>query len=244
LPDHQRFNTDGKEGITIEHLLTMTSGLEWKEWGASYTDLGNDTFKLWIECEDQAACILEKPLIEEPGADFTYSGGDMVLLGEIIKNATGMNIEEFSGKYLFEPLGIDPPIWAKYDSGVIDGSGGIKITPREMAKFGLTFLNNGLWDGEQIVSEGWVEKSATTYPGNTRINVPGEDSGRVGYAYTWWTKEYSREDINMYYAGGWGGQLILVLPEVDAVVVFTGGNYVTSRPDFKIFEKYVLPAIE
>ena len=97
LPEHQHLNTDGKDKITIEHLLTMTSGLEWKEWGASYTNLENDTFKLWIECEDQAKCILEKPLINEPGTDFTYSGGGMVLLGEIIKNATDMNIEEFSG---------------------------------------------------------------------------------------------------------------------------------------------------
>lgn len=246
LPEHQHLNTDGKDQITIEHLLTMTSGLEWKEWGASYTDLENDTFKLWIECNDQVACILENPLIEDPGTSFTYSGGDMVVLGEIIKNATGMTLEEFSGKYLFMPLGIDPPVWAKYESGVIDGSGGIKITPRDMAKIGMTFLNQGVWNGDQIISEGWVENSATAYADNKGINIPGEDSGRVGYSYTWWTKEYSRsgQQINMFYAGGWGGQLIMVLPELNTVIVFTGGNYVTSRPDFKIFEKYVLPAIE
>jgi CubicO group peptidase (beta-lactamase class C family) len=245
LPEHQHLNTDGKDQITIEHLLTMTSGLEWKEWGSSYTDLANDTFKLWVECEDQIACILEKPLSEEPGTHFTYSGGNMVLLGEIIKNATGMTIEEFSGKHLFEPLGITPPVWEKYESGVIDGAGGIKITPRDMAKIGVTFLNGGVWDGEQIVSEQWIEKSATQFPGNSRINVPGEDSGRVGYAYTWWTKQYpnSGNEVNMYYAGGWGGQLIMVLPELDTVVVFTGGNYATKRHDFDIFEKYVLPAI-
>lgn len=115
-----------------------------------------------------------------------------------------------------------------------------------MAKFGLTFLNKGVWNGGRIISGEWVEKSATLYPGNTRINIPGEDSGRVGYSYTWWTKQYSHsgKKINMYYAGGWGGQLIMVLPELNTVVVFTGGNYVTKRPDFKIFEKYVLPAID
>ncbi|MCJ7701722.1 MAG: beta-lactamase family protein [Anaerolineales bacterium] len=246
LPEHQHLNKDGKDKITIEHLLTKTTGLEWKEWGTSYTNLENDTFKLWVECEDQITCILEKPLIDEPGTSFTYSGGGMVLLGEIIKHATNMNIEEFSEKYLFETLGIDPPVWEKYESGVIDASGGIKITPRDMTKFGAAFLNNGVWNGKQIIPEKWVEKSAATYPGNSRINVPGEDSGRVGYSYTWWTKQYSSsgKKINMYYAGGWGGQLIMVLPELNTVIVFTGGNYTTSRPDFKIFEKYVLPAIE
>ena len=169
----------------------MTSGLEWNEWGASYTNLENDTFKLWVDCEDQITCVLEKPFIDEPGTSFNYSGGGMVVLGEILKNATNMSIEDFSGNNLFEPLGIEPPIWAKYESGVIDGSGGIEITPRDMANICLTFLNKGVWNGEQIISEQWVEKSATAFPGNTRINVIGEDSGRVGYSYTWWTKQYS-----------------------------------------------------
>ncbi len=246
LPEHQHLNTGGKNKITIEHLLTMTSGLEWKEWGTSYTDMGNDILKLWVECEDQVTCILEKSLIAEPGTSFTYSGGGMVLLGEILKNATNMNIELFSEQYLFEPLGIKPPVWEKYPSGVIDGAGGVKITPRDMGKIGLTFLNDGVWNGAQVISKGWVEKSATTYPGNERIKVPGTDSGRNGYAYTWWTKEYSHsgEKINMFYAGGWGGQVIMVFPELNTVVVFTGGNYTSKTTAFSVLEKYVLPAIE
>ena len=67
LPEYQRYRSDGRDKITIEHLLTMTSGLEWKEWGASNTDLESDLFKLWVACEDQVACVLEKPLIHEPG---------------------------------------------------------------------------------------------------------------------------------------------------------------------------------
>jgi len=246
LPEYQYFNTGGKDKITIKHLLTMTSGLDWNEWGAPYTDLNNDIFRLWVECENQAVCTLERPLIAEPGTSFNYCGGGMVLLTEIIENATGMDIETFSGQYLFEPLGIDPPVWARFESGLIDGSNGINITPREMAKIGLTFLNDGVWDGEQIVSEQWVEKSAAAYAENSGIKVPGEGSGRVGYAYSWWTKQYSHsgQEINMFYADGWGGQLIMVLPELNTVVVFTGGNYVTKNPVFKIFEKYILPAIK
>jgi CubicO group peptidase (beta-lactamase class C family) len=246
LPEHQHLNTDGKDKITIEHLLTMTSGLEWDEWGAPLSSTDNDIIALWFHCDDQITCILERPLVDEPGTSFTYSGGNMIVLGEIIKNATKMNIDEFSREYLFEPLEIDSSNWTvRYPNGVIEAAGSLEITPRAMAKIGVAFLNNGVWNGQQIISEQWVEKSATTFSGNTKINIPGEDSGRVGYAYTWWTKQYSEsgKEINMFYAMGWGGQLIMVLPEVNTVVVFTSGNYVTSRPDFQIFEKYIIPAL-
>ncbi|MFL7891706.1 MAG: serine hydrolase domain-containing protein, partial [Anaerolineales bacterium] len=86
LPEHQHLNTSGKDQITIEHLLTMTSGLEWDEWGTSYSDENNDVIALWLDCEDPIACILEKPLVSEPGTKFNYSGGNMIILGEIIKN--------------------------------------------------------------------------------------------------------------------------------------------------------------
>ena len=246
LPEHQHLNTDGKDKITIEHLLTMTSGLEWDEWGAPLSSTDNDIISLWFNCDDQVTCILERPLENEPGTSFTYSGGNMIVLGEIIKNAAKMNIDEFSRKYLFEPLGIDSSNWTvRYPNGVIEAAGSLEIIPRAMAKIGVTFLNNGVWQGEQIISEQWIEKSAVAFPGNNGINIPGEDSGRVGYSYSWWIKQYSNSgrEINMFYAGGWGGQLIMVFPELNTVVVFTGGNYVTKRPDFEILEKFIIPAI-
>ena len=108
----------------------------------------------------------------------------------------------------------------------------------------MTFLNKGVWNGQQIISEQWVEKSATAFSGNNGINVPDEPSGRLGYSYTWWTKAYSHsgKKIHMYTASGFGGQHIMVFPELNAVVVLTGGNFVTYRPPFIIVEKYVLPA--
>ena len=245
LPEHQHLNTDGKDKITIEHLLTMTSGLEGDEWSAPYSSSDNPATGIWFTDKDPIAYILERPLIDEPGTSFSYFGGNMIVLGEIIKNAAKMTIEEFSGKYLFEPLEIDSFNWSlKFENGVIETAGGLKITPRAMVKIGATFLNKGVWNGKQIISKQWVEKSATSFPGNSGINIPGEDSGRVGYSYSWWTKQYSNSGkrINMFYAGGWGGQHIMVLPELNTVVVFTGGNFVTKRPPFKILEKYILPA--
>lgn len=247
LPDHQHLKTDGKEKITIEHLLTMTSGLEWDEWGAPYSSQDNDMIGVWFRGgKDPAAYILEKPLAHKPGTHFTYSGGNTILLGEIIRNAARMPIDAFSKKYLFEPLGIDTSIWElRYENGVVECAGSLKLTPRAMAKIGLLFLNKGVWNGKQILSEAWVEKSAAPFPGNKGIKVPGESSGRVGYAYSWWTKQYTRsgKKINLYYAGGFGGQHIMVLPELQAVAVFTGGNYLTYRPPFKILEEYLIPAM-
>lgn len=120
------------------------------------------------------------------------------------------------------------------------------MTPRDMAKIGVTFLNKGVWNGKRIISEEWVQKSATSFPGNHGINIPVTDQRRNGYSYSWWTRLFSNSDerINMYYAGGWGGQNIMVLPELNTVVVFTGGNYTSKTTIFKILKKYIIPAID
>jgi len=169
----------------------------------------------------------------------------MVLLGEILSNASQMSIDEFSHTYLFEPLGIDTSLWVlKYEDGT--DANNLVLNPRGMAKIGVCFLNKGSWKNQKILPGAWIEKSARPHPGNRGINIPGEDSGKMGYSYSWWTKEYMEagRKIHMYAAGGWGGQHIMVLPEVETVVVFTGGNYTTKRPPFKILEKYIIPALE
>jgi len=247
LPDHQHLKTDGKEEITIEYLLTMTSGLDWDEWHAALSSARNDIVGIWFQEKDPVSFILERPLVDEPGSSYTYSGGNMIVLGEIIRNATKMGIDDFSRKYLFEPLGVDSSNWVqRFENGVFETGGSLVITPRDMAKIGATFLNQGVWNGKQIISAQWIEKSATPFPGNHGINIPGEQSGRNGYSYSWWTKSYtvSGKKVNMYSAGGWGGQHIMVLPEVNMVVVFTGGNYTTKRPPFKILRHYILPALK
>ena len=150
----------------------------------------------------------------------------------------------FQKKYLWSPLGIKQATWAlKYRNGVDVNS--LRMIPREMAKVGLTFLNNGVWNGERIVSEAWVKQSSRPYPGNSGIKIPGADSGKLGYAYAWWTKTFivDGKEIEMFFASGWGGQHIMVIPAYQTVIVFTGCNYVTFRPAFEIMENYILPAL-
>jgi len=247
LPEYQHLKTDGKVKITIEHLLTMTSGLQWDEWGAPLSSVENDIIGLWFNCQDQVACILERPLVSEPGKSFTYSGGNVIVLGEIIKQATKIPIDDFSKKYLFEPLGIDSSFWSvQYPNGVIEAAGSLMITPRAMIKIGATLLNDGVWENKQIISKVWIEKSATIYGNIQGINIPGEPSGRNGYSYSWWIKtlNHAGKKIHMFSAGGWGGQHIMVIPELKTVVVFTGGNYVTKRFPFKILTRFIIPTLD
>ena len=114
-----------------------------------------------------------------------------------------------------------------------------------MVKIGVTYLNNGTWNGERIISAQWVEKCATPYAGNKGINVPGTDKKNVGYSYSWWTKTFSDSgrEVKMSYAAGWGGQNICVFPELRAVVVFTGGAFTSTVKTFMLLEDYIIPSL-
>lgn len=245
LPDHQMFKKEGKDAITIKHLLTMTSGLSWEEWGA-HAPSSNDLDRLYSYCQsDPVACVLEKPLDHNPGTQFKYNSGGMIILGEIIRNATQMNIEDFSVMYLFQPLGIDSVNWYQFENGVYASDGSLVMTPRDMLKLGVTYLNKGIWKNEKIIPEYWVEKSRSTYNNNTDIDIPIDDSGKNGYSYSWWTNIISAagKSAELFQAGGWGGQEIIVIPELNMVVVFTGGNYEKKKHYYEILERFVLPAI-
>lgn len=245
LPDLQEFNSGRKSEITIEHLLTMTSGLEWNEWNAAHGTDANDIDRLYIQCSDDLLpCVLERSMVADPGESFTYNGGGIIALGEILKNATGMDLIEFSKNNLFDPLGIDTLYWSTYPEGEVDAAGGILLRPRDMMKFGVLFLNGGTWNGQRIISEDWIEKSSEIYNNNIRINIPIEDSGRNGYGYTWWISEVGSDNDLMYRANGWGGQVIMVIPAKEMVVVFTSGNWPSNSSLFSILEKYILPAAE
>jgi len=247
LPDHQAFKVSGKEDITIEHLLTMTSGLKWNEWKGAHGTTANDIDRIYMECQqDPIACVLDKELAHEPGTHFTYNGGNMIILGEVIKNAVGQPIRDFGEEHLFHPLGIDSVYWYQFDNGVFACDGSIMLTPRDMLKIGITFLQEGTWNNQRIISAEWVEKSQSAFHNNRNINVPLDDTGKNGYGYTWWLNEVSLSEyqVDLYQASGWGGQEIIVIPELDMVVVFTGGNYTVKKHIHTMLEKYILRAIQ
>jgi CubicO group peptidase (beta-lactamase class C family) len=247
LPNYRHLKTKAKEKITIEHLLTMTSGLKWEEWDIPLSSISNDQIGIWFWEEGPINYVLGRELVAEPGTRFNYSGGDIQILVEILRNAAGMKLDEFSGKYLFEPMGITSyDWWLIFPSGEIHGAGGLKLTSRDMMKIGAMMLNKGVWNGNRIISEDWFSNCETSYSGNTGIKIPGEDLGELGYAYTWWTKsiDYKGKLIQWYSANGWGGQKIIIIPDLDMVMVFTGANYTSKVHDFEIIERFILPSMD
>ncbi|MBC2840351.1 serine hydrolase [Robiginitalea sp. SC105] len=247
LPDHQQYKTGGKEHITIAHLLTMTSGLAWDEWGAAHGTSANDIDRLYFDCSnDPITCVLERDLVHKPGAVFNYNGGGVVLLGEILKNATQRDFAAFSKAELFEPLEIDSVAWYQFNNGVYATDGSMYLTPRSMLKFGVLYQNGGKWRGKNIIPETWIEKSTAVFGNNRDIRIPIEDSGKNDYGYLWWISHLAHKgkQVNMYRANGWGGQTIMVFPELNMTVEFTSGNYATGSRLFRLVENYVLPAVE
>ncbi|MFC1919792.1 serine hydrolase domain-containing protein [Chloroflexota bacterium] len=241
FPEYSHLNNSEKNKITLEHLLTMTSGLEWHELELPYTE-ENDLIQLFI-VPGPIEYILAKPVIAEAGTRWYYSGGDVNLLGEIIKNATGLRIDDFAEKYLFKPLGISEYEWVYLNPDIVYTSGDLKLRPRDMAKLGYLYLKNGIWNGKRVISEEWVKASTEEY-----ISVPIPHFTEMygeSYGYHWWLRT-DYDDLEPYQSflrTGWGGQRISVYPEVNMVVILTGGNYVTNEPVNEITSRFILPAL-
>ncbi len=229
FPEYNELKNEEKNKVTLEHLLTMTSGLEWDESTYPYTDPRNDLVQLFYQ-SDPIRFILNKPIVTEPGTQFHYSSGSTNVLGEIIRKATGLRADDFAGEYLFSPLGITNYKWEELPNNVLYTSGDLKLRPRDMAKLGDLYLHEGSWKGTQIISEWWVEASTKSFISALPDWVNWE------YGYKWWlyTYEINSEQIESFSAKGWGGQTIIVFPSLDMVVVTTAGYYDEPQLEFHI----------
>ncbi|MFX1266241.1 MAG: serine hydrolase domain-containing protein, partial [Promethearchaeota archaeon] len=222
-----------KDNITIEHLLTMTSGLEWHELDISYSNPSND-FGLMYNSADWIQYVLDRPMDDDPGEVWNYNSGTTHVLSAILQNATGSSPEEYFewiSTRLGEPIGTGDVEWETDPEGILFGGSGIKATPRDLAKFGFLYLNNGSWDGEQVIPESWVSASSSGHVST---------GGGAQYGYQWWVYP----EIGMYTALGYGGQHIMVVPEHDLVVVFTASIQEGSWPFPSLVADYVIPAVE
>lgn len=226
FPEYSDLITEEKEKITLEHLLTMTSGLEWDESSYPYTDSRNDVAILHSQA-DPLKYILNKAVITEPGSDFLYSSGSTILLGEVIRRASGLRADDFANKYLFEPLGIDDLHWEELQNDVLFASGDLKLRPRDMAKLGDLYMHYGWWQENQILPEWWITESTQAY-----ISAATD----WDYGYNWWlrTIEIDTMQLEASFAQGWGGQNIVLFPSLDLMVITTAGYYDDPDLEFHI----------
>ena len=247
--DYSDLNDPQKDQITIAHMLAMATGLPWYDGRGPVYDPSNDEYKMLFH-EDPIRFVLEKDVLVPPGTEFEYNSGVTMLLGEIVKRTSGMSLTTFAENYLFSPLGITSYKWISHRNAadITHASGGLYLRPRDMAKIGQLYLQEGLWNENRIVSQEWVRDSVTE-----SSSVPEDDRDMYhayGYGYQWWLGSYSAGTINAYSARGWGGQYIVVIPEKNMVVVHTAGAY---RDDtmwevpimyYDIIQNYILPAVQ
>lgn len=216
-----------KQAMTLEHALTMATGLECQDSG-SYQYRG---FSQMTQSQDWAQFMLDLPMAEDPGTRFEYCNGASLLLSAIIQETTGVSALALAEEHLFGPLGISDVDWLSSPQGVTLGYGRLWMSPSDMAKIGHLYLNKGVWDGHQVVSSEWVELS-------TRRHI--STSGGDGYGYQWWV-----DDSGMYEAQGYAGQRIIVLPEKDMVVVFTAGLREQELDDLDtLVDYFIVPAAD
>jgi CubicO group peptidase (beta-lactamase class C family) len=209
FPNRTVANVDAnKKAVTLEDLLTMRSGFEYVDKPYEVTTMQMQESPDWIQF------TLDLPMVEEPSTHFVYCNSNSHLLSGIINETTGMNELDYANKTLFKPLGIYDIIWPSDPQGNNHGWGNLHLTPRDMAKLGYLYLNNGKWDGKQIVPAEWVAKST-----QKQVSL---DEGK-GYGYQWWILgSYP----GVYEANGRGGQRIIVVPEANTIIVTTGGGVV------------------
>jgi len=215
-----------KKAMMLEDVLTMSTGFRCED---SYLHRWRGLNEL-RSSNDWVQYVLDLPMSEEPGTRFEYCNSASFLLSAIIRETTGKNCLEFATQHLFGPLGIEDVIWPTNPEGINIGWGELRMRPRDIAKIGLLYLHKGRWDGKQIVPAKWVERS-------TRMQVRASTL-QEGYGYQWWIADHG-----IYMALGYGGQYIVVAPDLEMVVVFTSS---LPESDFyvpwQLTGEYILPA--
>jgi len=232
---------DWKRDLSLEDILTMRSGIDWNE-SISYTNPENSTIQLEAS-ENWVDFVINRKMDAEPGTVFEYNSGASVLLSYIIKESTGMYVDEYAEKYLFGPLGIENYYWKKTPTGLPDTEGGLYLEIHDLAKLGYLYLHDGIWEEDRILPQGWVESVVTPHVEDT---TPGNDRNNLGYGYQWWLIPYKDDPVSYIYTClGYGGQYLFVVPEYDLVAVFTAWNiYNSSRLPRDVIFDYVLKSIK
>lgn len=226
FPEYPDLQTEERRRVTLRHLLTMTSGWRWDEDTYPYTDPRNSETAMDL-AEDRLRYVLSQPFDAAPGAQFTYSGGDVALIAEVIERAVGEPLEDYARRKLFDPLGVTDVEWLKDDKGIPIAASGLRMRPRDMLKIGRMMLAGGRYDGRRILAEDWVVASVEA---QTVVRPPAPCDG-LYYGYFWWLGPACPEagDPAWYSAIGNGGQRIFVAPELDLVIVVTSGLYNDPR---------------
>jgi len=222
-----------KKRITLRHVLTMTTGMEWIE-DVAYDDPRNEA-NLMEASDDWVQYVIDHPMVKEPGTVFNYSSGTSELLAYIFQKETGQDIEEYGEKYVFAPLGIKH-YWKRSPMKVVDTEGGLYLSGTDLAKIGYLFLHDGMWDGKQIVSKEWVKESLTPA-------IDAEEGFK--YGYKWWLLPRAGGLDFVWMGMGFGGQHLMVFPEKHLIATFTAWSILKDPPSYvEEFANKLVPSVK
>lgn len=237
FPEFEKYKSGFKSDITIKHLLTMTDGLEWDE-NISYADTTNSERRL-NNSGDPIEYYLSRQSLHKPGTVFNYSGGCTQTLAAIVRKRSGLEIDDFVNQNIFKPLGITTFEWVKRKDGIPIAASGLRMRSRDLLKFGLLYLNNGNYNGVQVIPQSLVIEAQS-------LQFQHEPVG--GYGFQIWipTDVINGEPVTSIEANGNGGQVIAINKKYNMVVVITAGHY--NKKDMPwwtadIYLKHIYPAV-
>jgi CubicO group peptidase (beta-lactamase class C family) len=224
FPELADLRTPEKDRLLLRHALTMTMGLAWVEATPDTGDENNDEARM-RRAADPCRYVLGLPMTAPAGQEFFYNTGALALVAAIVRKATGRPLDELAKEALFDLLGIAPVEWRRV-KGDTDAGGGLRLRPRDMAKIGQLVLAGGRWNGRQIVSKEWIEKSTTP-----KIKAVADGFDGL-YGYLWWLARYriNGREVDCIAAQGRGGQYVRIVPSLDLVVAVTAGYYEDYSP--------------
>jgi CubicO group peptidase (beta-lactamase class C family) len=224
--------------ITIRHALMMSAGLEWNE-EVPYTDPKNDEIVM-TRSADPMRYVLSRPIVAAPGTTWRYNGGTTQALGTIVQRATKQPLNDYARAVLFSPLGISDSEWLGNLGGVPSAASGLRLRPRDLAKFGSLYLHGGQWNGRQVLPREWVSEST-----RRRLTFPGQQAR--GYAYQWWHACYPTSSgvVEVPTAVGNGTQRIFLLRAQQTVVTVLAGRYndFSANPPERLLLDFIIPAL-
>ncbi len=210
-----------KNSISIRQMLQMRAGFPWEESTPELFEILYHGF--------QPSLFADIPLASDPGTKFDYSNITSHLLGVVVARAAGEDLLSFANENLFGPLGIRPSEWIRDWEGYYNGHADLFITPRDMAKFGLLYLNEGEYNGTRILPEEWVSDSLASYSKDAWYYKIGPNVGDVGYGYQWWSA--TAGEHRYQFAWGHGGQQIALVDDLVMVIVVTADPLVGRHGD-------------
>jgi CubicO group peptidase (beta-lactamase class C family) len=238
FPEDGELQVADRRRITIRHALMMSAGFDWNE-NVPYNDPGNDEIVM-NRSADPIGYVLSRRIVAAPGTTWRYNGGTTQVLGAIVQRAVKQPLQDYAASVLFSPLGIARFEWLGRVGGLPSAASGLRLRPRDLAKFGSLYLHEGRWHDRQVIPPEWVAESTRRH-----ISFPGNTTR--GYGYLWWHTCYSTwsNTYEVPTAVGNGLQRIFLLRGQQTAVTVLSGRYnqFKENPPERMLLDYVIPAL-